>query len=140
MLPLTDVVFNTEAHPFPRFQLGKLFHTGWDRKPRPSPDTINQGIGSSDPSHANAGEAQIPDARAAEPGGGETTNTVETSMDYENARIVTKTIVEGAAAAEPTPETAGEMPKTPALDPLPGADGVRDPVTGEQKKVDDAAG
>ena len=34
MLPLTDVVFNTEAHPFPRFQLGKLFKTGWERKPR----------------------------------------------------------------------------------------------------------
>ncbi|KAF2209899.1 glycoside hydrolase family 47 protein [Cercospora zeae-maydis SCOH1-5] len=32
MLPLTDVVFNTEAHPFPRFELGKLFKTGWKRK------------------------------------------------------------------------------------------------------------
>lgn len=32
ILPLTDVVFNTEAHPFPRFQLGKLFKTGWQRK------------------------------------------------------------------------------------------------------------
>jgi len=28
------VVFNTEAHPFPRFQLGKLFKTGWERKAR----------------------------------------------------------------------------------------------------------
>ncbi|KAK5110799.1 hypothetical protein LTR62_005510 [Meristemomyces frigidus] len=34
ILPLTDVVFNTEAHAFPRFQLGKLFKTGWERKPR----------------------------------------------------------------------------------------------------------
>ncbi|KAK3069144.1 mannosyl-oligosaccharide alpha-1,2-mannosidase [Teratosphaeriaceae sp. CCFEE 6253] len=34
MLPLTDVVFNTEAHPFPRFELGKLFKTGWERKLR----------------------------------------------------------------------------------------------------------
>lgn len=32
ILPLQDVVFNTEAHPFPRFQMGKLFHTGWKRK------------------------------------------------------------------------------------------------------------
>lgn len=32
ILPLTDVVFNTEAHAFPRFQLGKLFKTGWERK------------------------------------------------------------------------------------------------------------
>ena len=34
ILPLTDVVFNTEAHPFPRFKLGKLFETGWKRKLR----------------------------------------------------------------------------------------------------------
>lgn len=32
ILPLTDVVFNTEAHAFPRFQLGKLFKTGWERR------------------------------------------------------------------------------------------------------------
>nr|POE63481.1 mannosyl-oligosaccharide 1,2-alpha-mannosidase [Quercus suber] len=31
ILPLNDVVFNTEAHPFPRFSLGKLFKTGWSR-------------------------------------------------------------------------------------------------------------
>jgi mannosyl-oligosaccharide alpha-1,2-mannosidase len=36
LLPLDGVVFNTEAHPFPRFQLGKLFSTGWHRKPRRS--------------------------------------------------------------------------------------------------------
>ncbi|PNS17770.1 hypothetical protein CAC42_3165 [Sphaceloma murrayae] len=34
VLPLDKVVFNTEAHPFPRFELGKLFKTGWKRKPR----------------------------------------------------------------------------------------------------------
>ncbi|KAF2669650.1 endoplasmic reticulum mannosyl-oligosaccharide 1,2-alpha-mannosidase [Microthyrium microscopicum] len=34
ILPLTDVVFNTEAHAFPRFQMGKLFKTGWARKKR----------------------------------------------------------------------------------------------------------
>ncbi|EME39411.1 glycoside hydrolase family 47 protein [Dothistroma septosporum NZE10] len=32
ILPLTDVVFNTEAHPFPRFEMGKLFKTGWQRR------------------------------------------------------------------------------------------------------------
>jgi mannosyl-oligosaccharide alpha-1,2-mannosidase len=32
LLPLDQVVFNTEAHPFPRFELGKLFKTGWKRK------------------------------------------------------------------------------------------------------------
>jgi hypothetical protein len=34
LLPLDSVVFNTEAHPFPRFEMGKLFSTGWKRKPR----------------------------------------------------------------------------------------------------------
>lgn len=34
LLPLDQVVFNTEAHPFPRFELGKLFWTGWKRKGR----------------------------------------------------------------------------------------------------------
>ncbi|KAF4309899.1 putative endoplasmic reticulum mannosyl-oligosaccharide -alpha-mannosidase protein [Botryosphaeria dothidea] len=34
VLPLTDIVLNTEAHPLPRFELGKLFKTGWERKPR----------------------------------------------------------------------------------------------------------
>lgn len=31
-LPLETTVFNTEAHPFPKFELGKLFRTGWQRK------------------------------------------------------------------------------------------------------------
>ncbi|KAF7524297.1 hypothetical protein G7054_g11465 [Neopestalotiopsis clavispora] len=34
LLPLDKVVINTEAHPFPRFEMGKLFSTGWTRKPR----------------------------------------------------------------------------------------------------------
>ena len=34
VLPLDQIVFNTEAHPFPKFALGKLFKTGWKRKPR----------------------------------------------------------------------------------------------------------
>lgn len=24
-------MFNTEAHPFPKFEMGKLFKTGWER-------------------------------------------------------------------------------------------------------------
>lgn len=31
---MDKVVFNTEAHPLPRFDMGKLFNTGWKRKPR----------------------------------------------------------------------------------------------------------
>ncbi|KPM43847.1 Mannosyl-oligosaccharide 1,2-alpha-mannosidase [Neonectria ditissima] len=34
LLPLNKMVFNTEAHPLPRFELGQLFSTGWQRKPR----------------------------------------------------------------------------------------------------------
>jgi hypothetical protein len=42
LLPLDKVVFNTEAHPFPRFELGKNFYTGWQRKPRDSNGRIVQ--------------------------------------------------------------------------------------------------
>ncbi|KAL5615164.1 hypothetical protein BROUX41_005221 [Berkeleyomyces rouxiae] len=34
LMPLTDVVFNTEAHPLPRFDMGRLLSTGWKRRPR----------------------------------------------------------------------------------------------------------
>ncbi|CAH0016323.1 unnamed protein product [Clonostachys rhizophaga] len=34
LLPLDKVVLNTEAHPLPRFNMGKLFSTGWKRLPR----------------------------------------------------------------------------------------------------------
>ena len=34
MLPLDKIVINTEAHAFPRFGMGSLFKTGWQRKPR----------------------------------------------------------------------------------------------------------
>jgi len=37
LLPLDQIVINTEAHIFPRFGLGNLFSTGWKRKPR-NPD------------------------------------------------------------------------------------------------------
>ncbi|KAI9839602.1 MAG: hypothetical protein M1819_002228 [Sarea resinae] len=40
LLPLDKVVINTEAHAFPRFDLGKLFSTGWTRKPRDSSGKI----------------------------------------------------------------------------------------------------
>lgn len=34
LMPLDKIVLNTEAHPFPRFDMGDLFTTGWQRKPR----------------------------------------------------------------------------------------------------------
>jgi hypothetical protein len=39
LLPLDQIVINTEAHPFPRFEMGHLFSTGWQRKPR-GPDGL----------------------------------------------------------------------------------------------------
>ncbi|KAG5356139.1 Mannosyl-oligosaccharide 1,2-alpha-mannosidase [Yarrowia sp. B02] len=33
VLPLTEIVFNTEAHPFPKFDMEPLFTTGWTRAP-----------------------------------------------------------------------------------------------------------
>lgn len=37
---MRSIVINTEAHIFPRFELGKLFSTGWKRKPRGSDGRI----------------------------------------------------------------------------------------------------
>jgi len=34
LLPLDKVVINTEAHPLPRFDMGPMFSTGWQRKKR----------------------------------------------------------------------------------------------------------
>jgi hypothetical protein len=34
LLPLDKVVINTEGHPLPRFDMGQLFTTGWQRQPR----------------------------------------------------------------------------------------------------------
>ena len=44
LLPLDQIVINTEAHIFPRFELGKLFSTGWKRKPRDSHGHIIQEV------------------------------------------------------------------------------------------------
>lgn len=49
LLPLDKIVLNTEAHPFPRFDMGPLFSTGWKRKPPGSiartPKTTDQRVG-----------------------------------------------------------------------------------------------
>jgi len=36
----TGLFFNTEAHAFPRFELGKMFFTGWTRKQRDAGGSI----------------------------------------------------------------------------------------------------
>lgn len=43
VLGLEGVVFNTEAHVFPRFELGRLFKTGWARKERGEDGKIKPG-------------------------------------------------------------------------------------------------
>lgn len=39
---MESIVINTEAHIFPRFELGTLFSTGWKRKERGSDGRIVQ--------------------------------------------------------------------------------------------------
>lgn len=43
VLPLDQVVINTEAHPFPRFKKEPLFKTGWQRLPRDSEGKVIKG-------------------------------------------------------------------------------------------------
>ncbi|OIW34901.1 endoplasmic reticulum mannosyl-oligosaccharide 1,2-alpha-mannosidase [Coniochaeta ligniaria NRRL 30616] len=43
LLPLDGIVLNTEAHPFPRFQMGQLFETGWKRKGRDAEGNLVKG-------------------------------------------------------------------------------------------------
>lgn len=50
-------MFNTEAHPFPRFQLGKLFTTGWQRKLRGKDGRI---IGEAKPDIETRAEQPVP--------------------------------------------------------------------------------
>ncbi|KAK6343898.1 mannosyl-oligosaccharide alpha-1,2-mannosidase [Orbilia brochopaga] len=52
LLPLTDVVFNTEAHPFPRFDPNPLFKTGWTRQPRTEHPRLLNEMRSETKSHA----------------------------------------------------------------------------------------
>ncbi|KAF1815406.1 seven-hairpin glycosidase [Eremomyces bilateralis CBS 781.70] len=66
LLPLESVVFNTEAHPFPRFELGKLFKTGWKRKPRGADGTISPGAQSRDGTEPNLQDTHVKRSSATE--------------------------------------------------------------------------
>ncbi|CAD0087051.1 unnamed protein product [Aureobasidium mustum] len=73
VLPLDKVVFNTEAHAFPTFELGKLFKTGWKRKPR---DSNGQIVETAAPRDAITGDVKK-EAPAAAAAAGIKTVTVE---------------------------------------------------------------
>lgn len=73
------MVLNTEAHAFPRFEMGKLFKTGWERKPRDKDGKILP-----DPPKA----AKLEEKSA--PGAGETTVNAEGKTVVH--RMVTKTV------------------------------------------------
>ncbi|CAD0106023.1 unnamed protein product [Aureobasidium uvarum] len=62
VLPLDKVVFNTEAHAFPNFELGKLFKTGWKRKAR---DSNGQIVESTAPRDAITGDVKKEDQAVA---------------------------------------------------------------------------
>lgn len=104
ILPLTDVVFNTEAHVFPRFQLGKLFTTGWKRKPRDEKGNL------------------IPEARS------EAESKAQNSAP--EANLVTKAVDKEKDASTPTTTTAITEEATPPTEQMP----VLDPVTGKEKE------
>lgn len=55
LMPLDKIVLNTEAHPFPRFDMGDLFSTGWQRKPRDKDGKI---IGKVQPTPATESAAE----------------------------------------------------------------------------------
>lgn len=40
LLPLDKIVLNTEAHPLPRFDMGPILSTGWERKPKVIETTV----------------------------------------------------------------------------------------------------
>jgi endoplasmic reticulum Man9GlcNAc2 1,2-alpha-mannosidase len=44
LLPLSTNVFNTEAHPFPVFQMEPLFHTGWKRTKTDSKEDVDKTV------------------------------------------------------------------------------------------------
>lgn len=103
ILPLTDVVFNTEAHPFPRFQLGKLFSTGWERKGRDK-------------------DGHLVQAAASE-------SNAESPREAEEPTVVTKTLQKEQESATTTTTEAMPQEATPPTEQMP----VLDPVTGKEK-------
>ncbi len=97
ILPLTDVVFNTEAHPFPRFELGKLFKTGWQRKPRDGKGNLLP----DEPANVDAGvEADV--------------KTVTQTLEKEAGTTTTDEVQIGEEATPPPNADA------PVLDPVSG--------------------
>ncbi|GEQ67068.1 hypothetical protein JCM33374_g731 [Metschnikowia sp. JCM 33374] len=58
-LPLNDYVFNTEAHPLPKFDMKPLFKTGWSRK---AGDERNSNL-----FKASVGSSGLPEPLASEP-------------------------------------------------------------------------
>lgn len=107
ILPLTDVVFNTEAHVFPRFQLGKLFTTGWKRKPRDEDGNL-----------------------IAEPKSEAETKAQNGAPE---AKVVTKTVNQEKDASTPTTTRAITEEATPPAEQMP----ILDPVTGKEKVAAD---
>ncbi|KIW03380.1 uncharacterized protein PV09_05588 [Verruconis gallopava] len=57
VLPLDKIIFNTEAHPLPRFELGKNFFTGWKRKPRDSEGRLLEDVASIEANQKPIGES-----------------------------------------------------------------------------------
>ncbi|CAK4034478.1 glycoside hydrolase family 47 [Lecanosticta acicola] len=83
ILPLNDVVFNTEAHPFPRFQMGKLFKTGWERR--------------------KAGASTSPPAQENSAAHHDNVQTIEVTQTVQQEVVATITKTTDQAGEAPTP-------------------------------------
>ena len=97
------MVFNTEAHPFPRFELGKLFTTGWQRKPRDQDGHI------------------IPEAKP------NAETRAEQAVPTEVKQVVVEDVSKGKQLTENDPKSEESKAQDAA------AAGNLDPITGKEK-------
>lgn len=109
ILPLQDVVFNTEAHPFPRFQMGKLFSTGWKRKKDRTPEDDAAYAAQHELHHE--GEPTVQTIRV--------THTVEQEVATATVAEVTAPAAEGEYVPTPVMTGVGEL-ELPGPGEVPG--------------------
>ena len=105
LLPLDEIVINTEAHIFPRFEMGKNFKTGWKRGALRDFSEID--------SHDHGGEKPISDA---------TTTKVVRVEKGEEIQIKSDdgAATKEAAAKQPVDQTAA-VPISDGVDPVAAA-------------------
>ncbi|KAL8843578.1 MAG: hypothetical protein Q9170_000082 [Blastenia crenularia] len=89
LLPLDTVVFNTEAHIFPRFELIRGLKTGWERKPRDKEGRIVEGK-KADEEKGKEKEKEKAKAKEEEKGKEEKEKENDTKKEGESKEVETK--------------------------------------------------